>query len=357
MTEDKDKPVFIRGGDTQQTSRRDVYIDSLKGVLIFFVVYGHFILGNFPDGSVNCALKNFIFLFHMPLFIFLSGMFSHVKDKKKYTKAVVLLLETYLVYQFLHYIIPLPYNVGRISLFNYIVYPTWTMWYLVSLISWRILVFLIGEDFFERYKKQMIITSFIIGVMSGFVPVGHQFSLQRTMSFLPFFILGYYTKPSDVKRYTQRIPLVLALIVCIATLLGLYLVVGRDLGYVTAGSSNYYETGHPFRAMVERIISYACAIILSLSIMRLTPGNQVLADIGRQTLFIYISHSFVASVLFVVIRHFKPLGSTVSLFLLSVCATYVLAIIAKTRLRALLNPISAIYGLIGKKDRHGSVSE
>lgn len=328
---------------------RDAYIDSLKGVLIFFVVYGHILLGNFPAGSINCALKNFIFMFHMPLFIFLSGMFSHVKDKKKYTKAIVLLLETYLIYQFLHYIIPLPHNVGQISLFNYIVYPTWTMWYLVSLLSWRIMVYFISNEFFERNKKLIIIASFTISLVSGYAPVGSQFSLQRTMCFLPFFILGYYTKPSKVKMIIQRIPKVLAFIVCITTLLGLYFVIGKNLGYVTAGSSNYYVTSNSFIALVMRIISFVCAIILSISIMRLTPNNKVLADIGKQTLFVYIIHTFVATAIFIAIRHITFIGSPISLFFLSVCTTYVLALIAKTKLKTLLNPLSVIYNLITKK--------
>jgi len=348
MSADKCKEILI-GGKAQPIKVRDEYIDSLKGVLIFFVVYGHILLGNFPAGSVNCAMKNFIFMFHMPLFIFLSGMFSHVKDKKKYSKAIVLLLETYLIYQFLHYVIPLPHNVGPLSLFNYIVYPTWTMWYLVSLISWRIIVYFLGNDFFERNKKLIIALSFVISLIGGFAPVGSHFSLQRTMCFLPFFILGYYTKPSDVKGYIQRVPMVLAIIACITTLLGLYLLVGRDLGYVTAGSSNYFVASNPLIALVKRIISFVCAIILSISVMKLTPSNKVLADIGKQTLFVYIMHSFVATAFFFAIRHFAPIGSSISLFALSVCTTYVLALMAKTKQKVLLNPLSVVYYLIIKR--------
>lgn len=56
---------------------RIIWIDQLKGVAILLVVMGHilwFPMG-FADVHINgCLLLNFIYSFHMPLFIFLSGL-------------------------------------------------------------------------------------------------------------------------------------------------------------------------------------------------------------------------------------------------------------------------------------------
>ena len=60
--------------------KRDLYWDSLKFVLIFLVVYGHTIETYSPDGSINRAIYNLIYVFHMPLFIFISGYFSKKYD-------------------------------------------------------------------------------------------------------------------------------------------------------------------------------------------------------------------------------------------------------------------------------------
>jgi len=335
-----------------KTVTRDEYIDSLKGVLIFLVVYGHILLGNFPAGSINCTLKNFIFMFHMPLFIYLSGMFSHIKDRMKYKKSIVRLLETYLFFQFIHYIIPLPHNYGTISVINYIVFPTWTMWYLVSLISWRIMIYVLGTEVLEKKKKLIILLSLMISLVSGFVPVSLHFSLQRTMGFIFFFVLGYYTKIAEIKDYVKRLPYTIAIAICLMALIGLYFLVGKDLGYITAGSSNYYVESNPLIALIMRVISFICAILLSLSIMRLTPSNKVLADIGKQTLFIYIIHSFVATAIFLAIRHNSMIGSPISLFILSACTTYILAMIAKTKLHFILNPLSiVVHSIINKKEK------
>lgn len=63
------------------------YIDNIKGFAIFLVVMGHVIANWFPDYSVvlskqrepdDMILWKFIYSFHMPLFMFCSGLFQPV---------------------------------------------------------------------------------------------------------------------------------------------------------------------------------------------------------------------------------------------------------------------------------------
>ena len=54
---------------------RDYYFDNLKAVLIFLVVLGHFLLPIYDDAFL-VVLKRLIYVFHMPLFVFVSGYFS-----------------------------------------------------------------------------------------------------------------------------------------------------------------------------------------------------------------------------------------------------------------------------------------
>jgi fucose 4-O-acetylase-like acetyltransferase len=46
------------------------YIDRLKGLAIILVVMGHIIGFSQPEDGIN----TFIYTFHMPLFMFLSGL-------------------------------------------------------------------------------------------------------------------------------------------------------------------------------------------------------------------------------------------------------------------------------------------
>lgn len=50
--------------------QRILYIDRLKGLAIVLVVMGHVFGFSQPDD----AITKFIYTFHMPLFMFLSGM-------------------------------------------------------------------------------------------------------------------------------------------------------------------------------------------------------------------------------------------------------------------------------------------
>lgn len=51
---------------------RDYFFDNLKAVLIFLVVLGHFLLPIRGDNPL-VVVKRLIYVFHMPLFVFISG--------------------------------------------------------------------------------------------------------------------------------------------------------------------------------------------------------------------------------------------------------------------------------------------
>lgn len=53
-------------------NQRDVTIDIVKGMAILFVVIGHLLQYNTADGSHGVCF-NWIYSFHMPLFMLLSG--------------------------------------------------------------------------------------------------------------------------------------------------------------------------------------------------------------------------------------------------------------------------------------------
>ena len=56
-----------------KTMARDNRIDSLKGLLIILVILGHVITTIDNVNIVNHAVMGFIYIFHMPLFILISG--------------------------------------------------------------------------------------------------------------------------------------------------------------------------------------------------------------------------------------------------------------------------------------------
>ena len=51
------------------------WVDSLKGILILLVVVGHFLL-KVEDHYVIETIYRLIYAFHMPLFVFVSGLLA-----------------------------------------------------------------------------------------------------------------------------------------------------------------------------------------------------------------------------------------------------------------------------------------
>lgn len=63
-------------------STRNILFDIIKGVAIYLVVLGHSIQYLMGDGWQENVLAKCIYMFHMPLFIFISGyFFSSSADK------------------------------------------------------------------------------------------------------------------------------------------------------------------------------------------------------------------------------------------------------------------------------------
>lgn len=57
-----------------ESSERIMWIDALRGFAILLVVVGHILLMRYwPDGDL---VKKYIYSFHMPLFMLISGFFA-----------------------------------------------------------------------------------------------------------------------------------------------------------------------------------------------------------------------------------------------------------------------------------------
>lgn len=54
---------------------RDSKLDSLKFLLVCLVIIGH-VVGPYKDMSANMFVKDFIYLFHIPLLVYISGYLS-----------------------------------------------------------------------------------------------------------------------------------------------------------------------------------------------------------------------------------------------------------------------------------------
>lgn len=334
--------------------KRDSYWDSLKFILIFLVVLGHCIGSYRPCGGINLAIYNFIFIFHMPLFIFVSGMFSQINDQEKYKLGILRILETYLVFQLIRSVTAMLIsgNVTFMSIASDIVTPRYTLWYLMSLIFWRLMVYFTPKKFLQDNPTSIILACFLISLLGGFIPVGNPFSLQRTMTFLPFFFMGYYAKNIEIKKYIAKVPPLLAIGVLLSAFLIIFFLFNRDFNIILLGNKAYWAHAEftPQMLFFARLFFLVSAIIMGTFVMRLVMLKPSFSEWGKNTLFIYIYHSFLTQAFRFIFNHGYLPQQEWACIVISVIIMAVLLFLSKIRFfNILMNPVSYIIGKNGTK--------
>ena len=170
--------------------KRDLSIDSLKGFLIILVILGH-LIGSLNAPSVE--IWNLIYTFHMPLFVLISGYFS--KHDKVSLSTII---KPLIVFQAINVTFLLV--LGHRFSISYLLIPYWTLWYLLSLIFWRIILRYSSNYLLNRPYLYLGITIFLSMIVGVIFTHGRILSIQRTFTFLPFFLMGYYFKKDLIKQ-------------------------------------------------------------------------------------------------------------------------------------------------------------
>lgn len=333
--------------------KREHYWDSLKFILMFLVVCFHTIEYYAPDGSWNRAFYTVFSLFHMPLFIFISGRFSHINDRRKYLIGVGRLLETYLVFQAIKCFIPAIWhgNLSFHTVYVFIVSPRWTLWYLLSLICWRLVIVKIAPP--NRLEKCPVVVfsiSLMLSIMGGFIPIGNEFSVQRTLAFFPFFIMGYYSVDIDLRKYVLNVPYFLALTSLLSAFLLIFFFLNVDLSFIINCSKSYWSTPNipPIIRCFGRIIFLMFATFLGFMVMRLVKVHPLTAKWGTKTLGIYIYHSMVVYALVTLInRGYLPQNVPLLFIYAMIIMSGILFLLTRyTIFTIMLNPFSYYWNRI-----------
>ena len=87
----------LQNYDRMKYPYRDSFCDTLKGILILLVILGHVLeIGN---DIVSNSVYHFIYLFHMPLFVFISGFFTkEYISIKDFLQKNLQLIETFVIF-------------------------------------------------------------------------------------------------------------------------------------------------------------------------------------------------------------------------------------------------------------------
>lgn len=268
-------------------NERNYLFDNAKVILIFLVVFGHSLERYIDNNSALRCVYSLIFLFHMPLFVFISGYFSKNIEKCR-KNAVNDLLVPFLVFNSIWYI-----SNGNLSFPLY--YAGWTLWYLLSLFFWRFFL----KDILKI--KWAFLGSVIFGVLIGALDkYSSLLSISRTFAFFPFFLLGYYSNEKTIEKINS-IPKVISYVGLLSIGVGVYFVSNMNvISYKFLYMSQSYESFGLNLAYgaVLRLSMYLVAIVLSVFVMNIISKDKIfLSRFGASTLMIYLGHIYMLRVL------------------------------------------------------------
>lgn len=267
--------------------KRNLLWDNYKGVLIFLVVFGHFLYAYAIkyNGSLADDIFTLIYLFHMPAFIFASGYFSK-SDNARSGKSLIKLLLYYLVFNtgmmFFLYI----FKGTSINLLQ----PYNSYWYILSLIAWRI-----GIKELSKIKG-IVPISFIIALLLGFWPeFGNVLSIRRTIAFFPFFLLGYKFSENRVeeviKNKTKKKEILNILLVGFVTVVLLFIVNNYDITLSMLLMGKYKVNFD----ILYRVLIFGISLLIILLLLLTMPNKEVpfLTKLGKNSLLVYLVHRFI----------------------------------------------------------------
>ena len=265
-----------------QNRKRLYYIDNLKGFLIILVVLGHCIQNFMPNYESNILFR-FIYSFHMPLFIFVSGYVSY-KDHitwKSVDKRFMQLMIPFFAWGVVKALIK--WDAGMIP---YIIQnPDNGLWFLhtlffISLIM-MICEFIAEKLHVQRYIVVLAAGLLLLGTMYGFG--FRDYGFQSVAYYYMYYVAGFYARKTDV--YSR----VSFTITIIPTVLFLCLVPFWNLN---SAPSLLPEISSPMFATFFRIVVALLAIagVFALFKNKVDINNRLGAFLGGRTLGIYAIH-------------------------------------------------------------------
>ena len=273
-------------------TRERLYVwDNLKFMLIVLVVLGHFlgVLGNASDLSKRVYLC--IYSFHMPLFVFISGVFSEKipANRDRTINKLALLLWMYLFIKAWTFVSSSLFNgsIARFSLLD----ASGMEWYPLALIYARVMTAAVARHD-ERF---VLVVSIAFACLIGYDPtLTDTLACARCIVFFPFYYLGSCLGPRSFERIQNRFSkgIAIALITIFFSILCIRL---DDLYWlrIVFSAHNPYNTFGDYGNYggIIRCIWYLVSILLCLAFIAVFPNRRLrISKWGSATLPIFVFH-------------------------------------------------------------------
>lgn len=240
------------------------------------------------------ALFIWIFTFHMPLFVGVTGYFArHNLKGHAGNKVLRQIALQYLIFQSMYLLFDYwIFKVPGIT-HNFFV-PYLLIWFLMGHLIWRLVMRL----FIHWNIRYPVLLSLAIGLLVGFLPLdGAWFALSRSFVYLPFFIIGYSWNFTAIFQSIRSWIRPVGLMVSTALLIIIY-IGGQEINPVwLMNNMTYHELGWShagLNPLFIRLCIYGVEFIAAASFLAWVPQRIcAITDLGKRTLYVFLIHGFI----------------------------------------------------------------
>lgn len=257
---------------------RNIHICNIKAILIFLVVLGH-VLETVPDSAFAAGLYKFIYIFHMPMFVFLSGYFT------RRTSACLKQFRTSLLIFIIFQPLFLLYNRLITGQRQPILTPYHHLWYIFALSVWSLtgVLFIFLNKHNVRKPVILACTAAVSLLAGGAACLGRTLALQRIFAFLPYYYLGMITDIGKVKNSRVKY-LLLPLSAASCFLIMKY--IPTSFLYQAVPYDGSFLSGAFLRLICE-----AGAVSVVFFLLSVIPSKRIfITALGKDTLPVYLLH-------------------------------------------------------------------
>lgn len=283
---------------------RDYLFDNIKALMLFLVAVGHILdVYIVKSDSFFRYTMQYIYLFHMPVFAFVTGYFSKNYDKQR-KKAVKSVLIPYLTIQSLYCLLAIVMIHMGIGSHNSdvfsatLVLPTSPLYYLICVFLWKVFA---NDIMSLRFPFVM---SVIMGCLVSITKFEDwHIGVGATFSLLPFFVLGLKWDShvvEKIRKGNKILPIAVLVLGVIPSVFLPYRFRNVRFSYSDVGVSN-------IQGIMYRLLFYAIAIALIVAILALMPRQKnCFSRIGTNAIMVYAGSSFLAPHGYVLLAKFVP---------------------------------------------------
>ena len=273
--------------DKIKSANRIYLFDNMKFFLILTVVIGHFADAVTVDSEVYKGIFIFIYAFHMPLFLFCSGLFH--SNKNVFIKAfryISVGFATKIIFSLVN--ISVGKDVGFALLRD-----GGIPWYMFVLAFYVVITY----AFRNVDKRYLFVFSILLAMFVGYdKSIGDYLYLSRIIVFYPFYLCGQLITKEDILKLNSSKVLKIASVAVIAVWLILCFTKTDSVTVLRPlfTGRNPFATNDLFVkwGFLYRALCYLITFALSVAVVALIPNIKlpVITSFGSRTLQVYLWH-------------------------------------------------------------------